>query len=156
MEPWSVARRTYRLHCADGPALEYPDGWKVYSWHGLRVPERIILSPETLTSAEVMSEPNAEMARVMIERMGMERFMAESKAKVLDSDVDGAGQPRRLLSVPAPQGSPHQRMLAVHVTCPSTGHEYMLAVPPQTKSCAEGVAWTFNCKTEEYVMTAEQ
>jgi hypothetical protein len=28
----------HRLHCADGPALCYPDGWGIWAWHGVRVP----------------------------------------------------------------------------------------------------------------------
>jgi len=34
-----------RLHCEDKKALEYPDGWGVYSWHGVRVPDFVIEKP---------------------------------------------------------------------------------------------------------------
>lgn len=28
-----------RLHAEDGPAIQYPDGWGVWAWHGVRVPQ---------------------------------------------------------------------------------------------------------------------
>jgi hypothetical protein len=31
-----------RPHCADGPAIRYPDGWSVYAWHGIWVPADLI------------------------------------------------------------------------------------------------------------------
>jgi hypothetical protein len=65
-----------RLHSARGKCLNYPDGWGFYAWHGVRVPERVILAPETLTREDFLSEPNAEVRRVMQERMG-ERFASE-------------------------------------------------------------------------------
>ena len=31
-----------RLHAEDGPAVRYPDGWAVWAWHGVRVPQEVI------------------------------------------------------------------------------------------------------------------
>ena len=42
-----------RLHCADGPALRYRDGWSVYSWKGVRTPAWIIAHPERITRARI-------------------------------------------------------------------------------------------------------
>src|ERR1051326_778015 len=38
-----------RLHSATSRCIEYHDGWGFYAWHGVRVPERVILAPEKLT-----------------------------------------------------------------------------------------------------------
>src|SRR5262249_5707541 len=38
-----------RLHSETGKCIAYRDGWGCYAWHGVRVPERVILAPETLT-----------------------------------------------------------------------------------------------------------
>jgi hypothetical protein len=41
------------LHRGDGPAVVYRDGWRVYAWHGLAVPEDWILHPETVPPAKL-------------------------------------------------------------------------------------------------------
>ena len=41
-----------RLHSATGKCMQYPDGWGFYAWHGVCVPEQVILTPETLTSED--------------------------------------------------------------------------------------------------------
>jgi hypothetical protein len=41
------------LHRDDGPAAVYRDGWRVYVWHGLAVPEDWILHPETIPPAKL-------------------------------------------------------------------------------------------------------
>lgn len=38
-----------QLHSHDGMAVEYPDGWGIWAWNGVRVNEQIILTPNTLT-----------------------------------------------------------------------------------------------------------
>lgn len=140
-----------RLHHADGPAFAI-DGWSEYFWHGVLVDERTVMRPHELTATAALEERNAEVRRVMIERIGHERFIRESKAERLHRDTDGAGQKRELLRVPIPDDEP---MVVVHVTCPSTGHEYFLRVPPDTKRCDEAVAWTFGMSISEYAPVAE-
>jgi hypothetical protein len=62
-----------RLHSARGKCLEYRDGWGFYAWHGVRVPEKVILAPERLTSVDWSEARDMEVRRVILERMG-ERF----------------------------------------------------------------------------------
>jgi hypothetical protein len=82
-----------RLHSASGPACAYPDGWAIYAWHGVRVPQWIIEQPETITTAKIDAEANAEVRRVMIERYGYERYV--SRAKVTHEDQFGKLRKRR-------------------------------------------------------------
>jgi hypothetical protein len=86
-----------RLHCADGPALVHSSGWGIYAWHGVRTTEKAIMYPSTLTVADVKEQENAESRRVIVERMGYEKYFNETRAKVIDRDfVDvqvGAGKP---------------------------------------------------------------
>jgi hypothetical protein len=131
-----------RLHREDGPALQYPDGWSLHVWHGVRVPPRVIEQPQSITHMEIIEEANAEVARVMLERVGIERFAAESEAKIIHRDVDGQGNTRRLLAIPMPN-MPDREARVVVVDCPSTGHQYVLGVPPAMQTCQQAVAWTF-------------
>ena len=143
-----------RLHCEDGPAIAWPDGWSIYAWHGVRIPQRVIDSPEGITAWSVITERNAEVARVMRIRMGEERFVREAEFAVLHEDVDGRGGKRRLLSIDAPN-HPDRVMRWVEVVCPSTDHQYLLRVPPAMKRCDEAVAWTVGLDVKEYAPVKE-
>jgi len=106
-------------------------------WRGVFVDERVAFRPETITAAEVLQEQNAELRRVMLERMGNERFLAEAGATVLDTDRDAGGE-RRLLRVAIPGD---EDLVCVSVCCPSTGRRYLLRAPPHVRTCREAVAW---------------
>jgi hypothetical protein len=90
-----------------------------------------------LTADEILGEPNAEVRRVMIERVGFEWLAEHAGAEVLDRDRDPGGE-RRLLRVPIPNDEP---LVCVSVNCPSTGRQYVLRVPPTTTTCRQAVAW---------------
>ena len=128
-----------RLHAEDGPAVAYPDGWSIWAWHGVRVPQVVIEQPDTLSVKDTLREENTEVRRVMLTRIGPERLQAELPASVLDEDADGRGMPRRLFWL----GDIDDRLF-VGYTCPSTGREYPAQpVPPQVRTCAEALAWRF-------------
>ena len=107
-------------------------------WRGVPVTAQIAFFPETLTGPGILAERNAELRRVMIERVGFEKFLREVKAQVLDTDRDRGGE-RKLLSVPF---TDDETMVIVSVLCPSTGRQYLIRVPPTTRTCHQAVAWT--------------
>ena len=78
-----------RLHNVSGPALSYPDGWSIYSVHGVRVPESIITDPRSITVKKIDEEANAEVRRVMIDQMGRDKYIYESGAKQIAKDEFG-------------------------------------------------------------------
>jgi hypothetical protein len=106
-------------------------------WRGVRINERIAFSAEELTSEEALAEKNAEVRRVIIERMGYLRFAAEAKAEILDEDKDRAGQ-RQLLKINLQEDEP---LVGLSCICPSTARQYFLRVPPTMKSCHQAAAW---------------
>src|SRR3990167_11438507 len=61
MEPVRPGTQEYRLHADNGPALVFADGWSVWSWHGVMVPEAVITKPESLAATEIRDERNAEV-----------------------------------------------------------------------------------------------
>jgi len=126
-----------RPHCATGPFCQWRDGSSLYSFHGVRVAARIIEHPETITAKEALAEKNAEVRRVMIERMGMERFIAESGAELIHSHERGF-----LYSIDLAD-DPEGTLKAVKVICPSTARTYFLRVPPSIKRADDAVAWSF-------------
>jgi hypothetical protein len=106
-------------------------------WRGVRVNARIAFHPEQLTAKEALAERNAEVRRVMIERMGYLRFAQEAKARVLDKDEDGGGT-RQLLAIDLQEDEP---LVGLSCCCPSTGRQYFLRVPPKMKTCHQAAAW---------------
>jgi hypothetical protein len=107
-------------------------------WNGVAVTRQIAFKPETLDPMEILAEPNAELRRVMIERFGYDKFMEAANAVELDRDTDAGGE-RRLLKVEIPDD---EALVCVAVQCPSTGHKFLLRVPPTMTTCHEAVAWT--------------
>jgi len=75
-----------RLHSADGPAFAWLDDIRDYYWHGVFVPEHIVMDPLRITVAEIMEEKNAEVRRVMIERYGEQRYIENSGMKPIARD----------------------------------------------------------------------
>ena len=141
----------YRLHSDSGPSVEWFDGSRSYHWHGVQTPRKYIQMPESIGAGEIMAIRNAELRRVVIERFGMERFIEESNAEILDTDVDYAGQ-RQLIRVELPGDEP---IVAVRVICPSTRRNCLLRVPPNLAHCAEAIAWTFGLAKQGYEPTVE-
>ncbi|HLK60116.1 MAG TPA: hypothetical protein VKU00_26380, partial [Chthonomonadaceae bacterium] len=106
-------------------------------WRDVLVDERVVLRPETITKEDVLGAPNAELRRVLMERMGFEKFMQQAKAEILNTDRDPGGE-RRLLHVPM---LGDEDLVALSVFCPSTGRQYILRVPPNIKTCHQAAAW---------------
>src|SRR5579864_3030102 len=71
-----------RLHCADGPAIRYRDGWALHFWHGTRVPADLIETEWDTT--RILREPNAEVRRCAIEKLGWDRFADQAGLSVVD------------------------------------------------------------------------
>jgi len=133
-----------RLHSPGGKCLAYPDGWGFYAWHGLRVPEQVILAPERLSREDFFKEPNVEVRRVIQERMGS-RFVSELGGQVIDTGARGT-----LYEVRLPKDDPEGVARYVQVQDASTPRQYVLRVPPTIQTAAEAVAWSFSCTLEEY------
>lgn len=115
-------------------------------WRGVPVTERIAFRPGTLSAGDILNEANAEVRRVMLERVGFDWFFRNVDAEVLDRDRDAGGE-RRLLRVPLAGDEP---LVCLCVCCPSTGRQYALRVPPQTKTCQGAAAWTAGLKAADY------
>ena len=137
-----------RLHNPAGLAIAYPDGWGLYAWHGTRVLAQVILSPESLTIAQITAEQNAEVRRVMLERFGQDRYIRESGAILLHQDDWG-----QLYRAEIVGDEPLVMVKMVNSTPEPDGSfkDYWLRVPPTMQTAHQAVAWTcgFN-RAEDY------
>lgn len=136
-----------RLHRADGPALAFPDGFALHAWRGMPVPDGFLDRLAGLTAADIRTEENAELRRVMLEHYGYDRYLADSGAKPVHRDETGV-----LWRIELEGDEPVVTVEVVNSTPEPDGvHRiYWLRVPPRTRTAREGVAWTFGLSAEEY------
>ena len=133
-----------RLHNATGPAVQYADGWGFWAQHGVRVPAWVIECPaEELTRDDFFAASNAEVRRIVQERMG-ERFLWGVGARFV------AGGPRGILYEVELPGERERVARYVQVRDGSSERVYYLRVPPTIETAEEAVAWTFGLNTDEY------
>jgi hypothetical protein len=141
--------KRYRLHAPDSPAVFYPDGSETYVWHGVSVRKDIIMNPQSITFKSINEERNAEIRRVMLEKMGFERYLAESKAKMRDRSDYGT-----LWEIAPPPGENEPLVLLelVNSTAEPDGSfkKYTFSVPPTMKRAREALAWQYHMREEEY------
>lgn len=123
----------HRLHCENGPAIQYSDGFSIYAIHGVRLPEHVVMAPDTIKIEEIRSENNAEIRRIMRERYGEGKYLIDSGAKLIDSDIGGSQMdpaPRVLVR----ENDGQQWLVG---TDGGTGRTYYMPVGVDVKTCRE-------------------
>ena len=85
-----------RLHASDGPAVMYPDGWSIYSWHGIVVDPSVVLHSDLITVAQIQDEPDLDVRRVLLERYGADRYLADSGTSALPANLTSVALERRV------------------------------------------------------------
>lgn len=138
--------RAPRLHRADGPAIAYLD-YKGYFWHGMAVPEYIIEHPEQITVKDIEETTNLEMRRAKTERYGWGKYVLDSGAEKVQEDEYGTLYRKR---VPGDEDIVMVRVTNSTPEPDGSFHEYMIRVPPMTKTAHAGVSWTFGLTPEQY------
>jgi hypothetical protein len=162
-----------RLHNDSSAALE-SDVENLYFIHGVMVPAFVVVRPDWITIKHIRNEENAEVRRVMIERMGWDRFCSEAKLKTIHVDELTALFP----TLPVSESVHADMRVATHyrkgkemaelleskefkdfqdrplkfvrITDPSTGEKYTLRVWPENRRAYEAVAQTFNMSEDQY------
>jgi hypothetical protein len=139
------------LHAEHRPAVEWPDGTRVWYWDGVEIPTRIAERRDSLTPAQIAAIPNQEVRRLVLERVGWERFL-QSARRVAQDDFGTLWDPGISLD--------GERLRVVEVINATqepdgTHRRYLLRVPPTTRTAREGVAWTFGYEnTDDYILAA--
>ena len=132
-----------RLHCENGPAILYPDGFTVYSWHGVRVPGEWIENKASLTAATALTVENIEQRRAAMEILGWDNIIKELDAKIIDQDDDP--MIGTLLEVNIPDIGPEKFL---RVVC-GTGRTFAIPVPPDMKTALAANSWTYGFSNDE-------
>ncbi|MBV9228138.1 MAG: hypothetical protein JOZ18_02405 [Chloroflexi bacterium] len=134
-----------RLHNDSGSCIQYRDGWGAYAWHGVSVPEKLILHPEQVSRQDWIQERNAEVRRAIQERLGNERFVQLVGGVCIDWGKRG-----RLIEIDLGPDDPERVAHYVQVQDSSTRRHYYLRVPPSITRADEAIAWTFGLDARGY------
>lgn len=128
------------LHCETAQAVEYSDGWGVYAWHGLRIPEKFITERDAITYTQITNEENVEFRRVLRDLYGRDRYLGDIGAIEIHRDEygvlwrgeDGGDEPLMFVEV--------ENATIEH----GARRKFHLRVPPTMRTAHEAVAWTFH------------
>ena len=136
-----------RLHNLRGPAMTFGDGWSLYAIHGCFVSERLVVQPDEVKHEDLPLDENLEVLHAAIERLGHERFLAASRAKLVQEDDFG-----RLHRILLRDYEPFLFVEVINATPEPNGslRHHLLRVPPETETAHEAVAWSFGRRTKEY------
>ena len=132
-----------RLHCENGPSIEYRDGWSLYNWHGVSIPKEWITTKKP-TAKEALTWENIEQRRAACEIIGWANVLKELDAKTIDEDGDPEIGTLVECSLP---DSGKERFL--RVLC-GTSREFVIPVPREMKTAIEANSWTWGLSSEEY------
>ncbi|NUR91192.1 MAG: hypothetical protein HOY71_44560 [Nonomuraea sp.] len=141
------AQQGRRLHGGDGPAIRFADGWSAYAWHGTRVPAWVATAP---TVARINAEPNIEVRRCAIERIGWDAYLDEAGLDLLGTcpDPGNPGAELRLYDLPGFT----RVLLAVNGSLERDGRRrrYGLMVPPDVDDPLSAAGWTYGLTGDQY------
>lgn len=143
-----------RLHAENGPAMSYRDGFDLYVWHGTRVPKTLI--DPGWDAKTILKEPDQEVRRSAIERVGWDQFIEDAKLKQVGKPADdpgNAGQTLTLYDVPERlYGTAVRVLLCTNGTIERDGtrRRFGLTVPATINDPIEAAAWTYNWPKEDY------
>ena len=137
----------YRLHGVGKPAIAYPDGDCIYAYHGVILPPKYgRLHPNLWQAQWLLTEPNAELRRVLIQGIGYGRICQELQAIELDSW-------REYTLLRIEQNIDIEPIHLLKMTCPSTNQIHAARVPPHIYSAQEAITWmNWNVHPEDFAV----
>ncbi len=125
----------HRLHAEAEPALQFADGYCLYSYHGVTLPKKYgVLHPHQWPAQWLLEEWNSELRRVLIQEIGYARICQELQAKPLDSW-------REYTLLRIDNQVDIEPIYLLKMTCPSTGFIHAMRVPPDIQSAREAIRW---------------
>jgi hypothetical protein len=133
-----------KLHGEGVPTLVY-EGFQVYAYHGVRLPEKYgKVHPSNWQAQWLLEEENAELRRVLIQGISYARIIEELQAIELDS-----WQEYTLIKIDSDVDI--EPIYLVKMTCPSTGYIHAMRVPPDLQSAREAISWVnWGVEPEEF------
>ena len=80
-----------RLHCEDGPAIKYRDGWACYFLNGVVTPKKYIETPaDQINIEDVLKENNSAVRMAVLRKVGFARLLSSVPNRVISRANDNA------------------------------------------------------------------
>ena len=133
------------MHCEDGFAVQYSDGWGVHAWHGVRIPSEWIEDKPSLSAKTALTWENIEQRRAALEIVGWHHVLRELQAKVIEEDGDP--EIGTLLEVRLPDLDRPTKILRARC---GTGREFAMPVPPHVTTALEANAGSYRFRVGEF------
>jgi len=73
-------------HCDDGPSHRWRDGWSIYYWHGVKVPQNWVEERDSIEPTEILKCDNVEQRAAGCALVGWSRMLDHLDHKIIDSD----------------------------------------------------------------------
>jgi hypothetical protein len=141
-----------RAHNPRGHAVGFTDGWGTHSWHGTPVPAWVIANP---TVDRIAEEPNVEVRRCAIERLGWDTYIHRAGLALVASAADpgNPGCDLHLYDLPTRVwGAPTRVLLAVNGSVERDGQRrrYGLSVPGDITDPVAAAGWSYGLSAAQY------
>ncbi len=75
-----------KLHCEDGPAVKWIDGWEIYYWNDIEISKQWIVDKNSITKETIIKEKNAEKRRCIREIIGAKQYATLIDIKEIERD----------------------------------------------------------------------
>jgi hypothetical protein len=122
------------LHCETGPALQYADGYSLYSLNGVRVTKQIIeTAPDDFTKEMVLGEKNVDIRRELFRKIGINNFLKKIGGITIHKYKD-----YELIEVDFEDG---KKRRGLKMKNPSIDAQHFERVSDECNTCQEALAW---------------
>jgi hypothetical protein len=123
-----------RIHGEGEPAIQFADGFSLWAWHGVRLPQRYRCHPDRWQAQWLLEESNVELRRALLQGIGYSRIVHELGAIELDH-----WREYTLLQIAAQADV--EPIYLLKMVCPSTQAIQVLRVPPDLRSARAAIRW---------------
>lgn len=134
------------LHCTDGMAIAWRDGYGEYYLNGVSVDENVVMTPiDKLDSKLILKETNAEVRREIVRKIGAEKLCKDLNAKIIDMKEN-----YELLGIDIGDNRIRPYLKMVN---PSIGTYHIEGVHPDCKTVDMALEWRNKTKEIPVILT---
>ena len=127
------------LHNTEGPAVEFPDGFKVFSLDGLRVPEYVFNNvKDKINPEEILGIENVEIRAVAMKYFGIEYFLEQLNSILLEDTGNYKLHQVNLFG---------SKEILLEMQNPSEDKKHYEFVDPKVRTISQALAWRINWDT---------
>lgn len=130
------------LHNPNGPAVLYEDGYALYALNGIRMTKEQVMTPASdINVIDVMKEPNVEIRRELLRKVGLERFVKDFKGEVLDTLETVVNNKKIVYQLIEIEVEPGNKTKVLKMDNPSINASHVEGVEDTCDTVKKALAW---------------